>query len=80
MLTPQVLDMVFALARAAGPEKAAVLQRVRLRTAALDDQDPQHPIAAEVFATYTRGRRVRAVAGRIERHEGRWRVVALQVG
>jgi hypothetical protein len=37
-------------------------------------------MAAEVFATYTRGRRVRAIAGRIEAREGRWRMVALQVG
>lgn len=72
MLTPALLDMVFTLARGAGPDKAAVLRRVRLRTAAVD--------AAEVFATYTRGRRVRAIAGRIEVTEGRWRMVALQVG
>ncbi len=72
MLTPRLLDMVFALTRTAGPDKAAVLRRVRLRTAAVD--------SAEVFATYTRGKRVRAIAGRIEAKEGRWRLVALQVG
>lgn len=72
MLTPALLDMVFTIARGAGPENAAVLRRVRLRGAAVD--------AAEVFATYTRGRRVRAIAGRIEADEGRWRMVALQVG
>jgi hypothetical protein len=33
-----------------------------------------------VFATYTRGQRVQAVAGRIEVAQGRWRMVALQVG
>jgi hypothetical protein len=38
------------------------------------------PAAAEVFATYTRGQRVRAIAGRVEIKEGRWRLVALQVG
>ena len=38
MLTPPLLDMVFALTRTAGPDKAAVLRRVRLRTAAVDDQ------------------------------------------
>ena len=69
MLTPPLLEMVFALTRAAGPEKAAV-----------DDREPHEPLAAEVFATYTRGQRVRAIAGRIEVKEGRWRVVALQVG
>jgi hypothetical protein len=80
MLTPPLLDMVFTLTRAAGPAKAAVLRRVRLRTAALDDDEPHQPTAAEVFATYTRGQRVRAVAGRIEVAEGRWRMVALQIG
>src|SRR5262249_24390270 len=54
MLSPALLDMVFTLARTAGPEKAAVLRRVRLRTAAVDDQELHHPLAAEVFATYTR--------------------------
>jgi hypothetical protein len=80
MLTPPLLDMVFTLTRAAGPAKAAVLRRVRLRTAALDDDEPHQPTAAEVFATYTRGQRVQAVAGRIEVAQGRWRMVALQVG
>ena len=80
MLTPPLLDMVFTLTRAAGPAKAAVLRKVRLRTAALDDDEPHQPTAAEVFATYTRGQRVRAVAGRIEVAQGRWRMVALQIG
>ncbi len=80
LLTPPLLDMVFALTRTADPDKAAVLRRVRLRTAAVDDREPHEPLAAEVFATYTRGRRVRAIAGRIEVNAGRWRVVALQVG
>jgi hypothetical protein len=83
LLTPPLLDMVFALSRTAGPGKAAVLRRVRLRTAIVDGVDGfdgQETIAAEVFATYTRGDRVRAIAGRIEATEGRWRVVALQVG
>ncbi len=71
LLTPPLLDMVFALSQTTGPGKAAVLRRVRLRG---------DPVAAEVFATYTRGERVRAIAGRIEAREGRWRVVALQVG
>jgi hypothetical protein len=37
-------------------------------------------MAAEVFATYTRGERVRAIAGRVEIKEGRWCLVALQIG
>ncbi len=36
--------------------------------------------AAEVFATYTRGPRVRAIAARVELVAGRWQVVALQIG
>ena len=74
MLTPPLLDTVFALTHGAGPDKAAVLRRVRLRATAAE------PAAAEVFATYTRGQRVRAIAGRVEIKEGRWRLVALQVG
>lgn len=80
MLTPPLLDMIFTLTRTEGPDKAAVLQRVRLRAAAVDERDPQQACAAEVFATYTRGERVRAIAGRIEATEGRWRMVALQIG
>jgi hypothetical protein len=80
MLTPPLLDMVFTLTRSAGPAKAAVLRRVRLRTAAVDECQSRQPMAAEVFATYSRGQRVRAIAGRIEVNEGRWRLVALQVG
>jgi Family of unknown function (DUF6459) len=80
LLTPQLLDMVFTLTRTTGPGKAAVLRRVRLRTAAVDEREPHQPTAAEVFATYTRGQRVRAIAARIEVKEGRWRMVALQVG
>jgi hypothetical protein len=74
MLTPPLLDTVFALTHSAGTDKAAVLRRVRLRATAAE------PAAAEVFATYTRGQRVRAIAGRVEIKEGRWRLVALQVG
>ena len=80
MLTPPLMDMVFTLSRSAAPDKAAVLRRVRLRTAAVDEREPHHATAAEVFATYTRGHRVRAIAGRIEVREGRWHMVALQVG
>lgn len=71
MLTPALLDMVFTMSRSAAPEAAAVLRRVRLRGSTA---------AAEVFATYTRGQRVRAIACRIEVDEGRWHMVALQIG
>ena len=71
MLAPPVLDMVFTMTRSAAPDKAAVLRRVRLRGT---------EAAAEVFATYTRGQRVRAIAGRVEVRDGRWHMVALQIG
>ena len=72
MLTPALMDMVFTMTRStAPPDKAGVLRRVRLRGT---DQ------AAEVFATYTRGHRVRAIACRVEAEQDRWRMVALQIG
>ena len=36
--------------------------------------------AAEVFATHTRAHRLRAIAGRIQHINDRWRIVALQIG
>jgi len=36
--------------------------------------------AAEVFGSFTRSARVHAVAARIERYRGHWRMVALQIG
>jgi hypothetical protein len=48
-----------------------------LRTAATVDGEAT---AVEVFGTYTRGGRVRAVAGRIEVVRGGWLAVALQIG
>ncbi|HEX9177652.1 MAG TPA: Rv3235 family protein [Mycobacterium sp.] len=57
---------------------AAQLRRVRLR---IVDRDGD---VAEVFATYYRDGRVRAIAGRVQRAEIRgrrgWRLVALQMG
>lgn len=77
LLTPTVTDTVTALSRIPSREGAAVLRRVRVRTAVLTDGEAS---AAEVFGTYTRGRRVHALAGRIEIVDGRWRMVALQLG
>jgi len=83
LLTPALVDTVAALMRApAGVrDEAAVLRRVRLRAAGFDHGDPDG-VAAEVFATYTRGRRVRAIAARVESAAGadRWQLVALQIG
>jgi hypothetical protein len=76
LLSPTVYDAILAqpLCSSSG---AAVLRRVRLRTADVADGEAT---AAEVFATYTRGNRVRAIAGRIEVVRGGWLVVALQIG
>lgn len=72
-LTPTLVATVAAHSRL--PHAApAVLRRVRLRMAG------PGMAAAEVFASYARGERVRAVAARIELTAGRWQVVALQIG
>lgn len=72
LISPQVLDAVLALPPAR-QATAATLRRVRLRTA-------PGPGAAEVFATFTRGPRVHAIAAKVELHSGRWQLTALQVG
>jgi hypothetical protein len=75
MLAPPLVDSVTALARR--PHTAAAnLCRVRLRCVEDGAQ------SAEVFATYTRGGRVHAIAAKIARIDGthRWRVEALQIG
>jgi uncharacterized protein DUF6459 len=71
LVAPALIDTVTALTRA-HHTAAATLTRVRVRM--VDDE------AAELFATYTRAQRVRAIAGRIEQRDGRWRIVALQIG
>ena len=76
VLAPTLFDAVASIVRTASPEGAAVLRRVRLRSVGTADE----PTAAEVFATYSRGPRVRAIACRIELVKGRWLVVALQIG
>lgn len=77
LLAPALFDAVASSTRSSSQEGAAVLRRLRLRSAAIVDDEAT---AAEVFATYTRGRRVRAIAGRVELVDGRWLVVALQIG
>jgi hypothetical protein len=76
LLAPAQLDTVAALTRhrTGGPrETGAALRPMRLH--------PNGTRAAEVSATYIRGDRVRAIAARIELlGDGRWRVVALQIG
>jgi hypothetical protein len=77
LLAPALIDVVVAMTRTTPTDGAAVLRRVRLRTAGSADGEAT---TAEVFGTYTRGRRVRAIAGRIEIVGGRWLVTALQIG
>lgn len=77
LLTPALIDTIVALDRTPQQDGAAVLRRIRVRTADVVDGEAT---AAEVFGTYTRGTRVRALAGRIEVVDGRWQLVALQLG
>ncbi|MGW4097496.1 MULTISPECIES: Rv3235 family protein [unclassified Mycobacterium] len=72
LMSQLVLDAVIAAAKSRHPTTAS-LRRVGLRPAASSE-------AAELFATYTRGARVRAIAGRIELRSGRWQLTALQLG
>jgi len=74
LLAPVLIDSVVALARRPHTA-AATLRRLRLRL--VDDSDVT---AGEVFATYTRARRVHAIAARVEPHGDGWRIVALQIG
>lgn len=75
LLAPALTDIVTALTRYphTGATAAATLRKVRLRMV-----DDGH--AAEVFGTYHRGPRVRAIAARIARDGDRWRIVALHIG
>ena len=77
LLAPTQIDAVVAMMRTTPSGGAAVLRRVRLRTVLSADGEAT---AAEMFATYTRGSRVRAVAGRIDVVGGRWLVTALHIG
>ncbi|MGV9797951.1 Rv3235 family protein [Mycobacterium sp. NPDC003449] len=73
LMSPLVIDVVVALARSRPGGATAKLRRVRLGAA-------DAPAAAEVFATYTRAGRVRAIAARVEIRGGRWQMTALQIG
>ena len=84
LLAGPLVDSVLAANRTTpGRHAAAVLRRVRLQ--AVGCVDPLSPaIAAEVFGTYSRGRRVHAIACRVARvsvgDTMRWQVVALHIG
>ena len=72
LLAPALIDPTIELAGRPQPGGPAVLRRVRLRGV--------NPQAAEVYATFTRGQRVRVMAARVQRAGERWQVVALQIG
>lgn len=80
LLTAHLVDSVLSNRRIPGRDGAAVLRRVRLQPVG----PPELPIAAEVFGTYSRGRRMHAIACRIEQvpaaNGTRWQAVALHIG
>lgn len=81
LLSAGLIDSLSALRGAYGSRAgAAVLRRVRLQLIGL----PENPSAAEVFGTYTRGRRTHAIACRLQPVPDSpgppWQVVALHIG
>ncbi len=84
LLSGPLVDSVLAANRmTAGHHTAAVLRRLRLQ--AVSDLDSLRPVtAAEVFGTYSRGRRIHAIACRVARvrvaDAAQWQVVALHIG
>lgn len=73
LLAPALIETVLTMTRSPH-SAAATLRRIRLRM--VEDGGP----AAEVFGTYSRGQRIRAIAARIAVEGDRWRIVALQIG
>ena len=78
LLAAGLVDSVLCANRLAADDRAAaVLRRLRLQAVGAPDRFA----AAEVFGSYSRGRRIHAIACRIERVAGgRWQVVALHIG
>ncbi|OBI40341.1 hypothetical protein A5707_10565 [Mycobacterium kyorinense] len=78
LLAGGLADSVLAANRVTGHrQEAAVLRRLRLQAVG----PPDRLTAAEVFATYTRGCRVHAIACRVEPvTDVGWQVVALHIG
>ncbi len=77
LVSATLLDAMSSWPRRTRTDGVAVLRRVRLRTARERDG---LATAVEVFATFSRGPRLHAAAGRIEIVGGRWQFVALQLG
>ncbi len=84
LLSSPLVDSVLAANRVTvGQHTAAVLRRLRLQ--AVGNEDSLRPVAAaEVFGTYSRGRRIHAIACRVAQvrvADGvQWQVVALHIG
>ena len=78
LLAAGLVDSVLCANRLASDvDAAAVLRRLRLQAVGTPDRFT----AAEVFGSYSRGRRIHAIACRIEMVAGgRWQVVALHIG
>jgi hypothetical protein len=80
LLAASLVDPVLAVNRAAASDVAAVLRRVRLQAVGCGGGLS----AAEVFGTYSRGRRIHAIACRVEQvpatDGSRWQVVTLHIG
>jgi len=75
LLAAGLVDSVLSANRLVGSQDGvAVLRRVRLQAVSAP-----HPVA-EVFGSYSRGKRMHAIACRIELRAGRWQVVALHIG
>jgi hypothetical protein len=75
LLAAGLVDSVLSANRLLGRQDGvAVLRRVRLQ--AVSGSKP----AFEVFGSYSRGKRMHAIACRIELRAGRWQVVALHIG
>ncbi|CAN5593530.1 Rv3235 family protein [soil metagenome] len=82
LLAGGLADTVASFTRGAPTRQAAVLRKVRLQ-AVVDNADGQE-LAYEASASYSRGKRVHAMACRVQRvatpRGERWQVVALHIG
>ena len=78
LLAAGLVDSVLSANRlTTGHDAAALLRRLRVQAVGA----PDRVAAAEVFGSFSRGRRIHAIACRIELVSGRrWQVVALHIG
>lgn len=80
LLTPSLIDSVLGVRHTTQHRHTAMLHRMRLQQSGFGGAEN----AAEVFGTYSRGDRIHAIAGRVERppagHQAPWQVVALHIG